>query len=306
MLFSMNLFSNSFTNPIYKIIAEKTRKQWGANDKIRNAQFTLPENIEITNDISYGPYGKFNTLSVYRPKTTEKLPCIVSFHGGGFFYGNTEVYQFYSADLATRDFVVMCFNYRLCPEKKFPSPLEDASKAIKWLIKNADQYNMDLEKLYFVGDSAGSNLAITFTTMLCNPEYAKLFDFEVPQIKPKALGLNSSLFDLELATDKMSVMLTKAYVGKMTKKKKEMLNYNNYLTEDFPPCYITSAPGDFLLYQNQHQIDLFNKKGIENRFKIYGEKDDPNAVHVFHLNLVLDIAKQCNNEECEFFREKIK
>lgn len=303
MSLSTNIFARVFSYPIYKIVAEKTRKDWAANDAKRDANFNLPETIQITEDIIYGPYGKYNTLNVYRPKTTEKLPCILNFHGGGFFYGDAKTYQYYSADLATRDFVVVCFNYRLCPEKIFPSPLEDANNAYKWLISNADKYNIDLDKIFFVGDSAGANLAITYATMVYNQDYAKLYKLETPVIKPKALGLNSSLFDLELATDKMSVLLRKAYVGRLTEKKKEMLCFNKFITEDFPPCYITSAPGDFLLYQNQYQIDSLNSKGIENKFKIYGTEGDPNAVHVFHLNLVLDIAKECNDEECEFFKQ---
>ncbi len=35
--------------------------------------------------------------------------------------------------------------------------------------------------------------------------------------------------------------------------------------------------------------------------KVYGTKDNQNAEHFFHVNISLDIAKQCNDDECNFF-----
>ena len=74
------------------------------------------------------------------------------------------------------------------------------------------------------------------------------------------------------------------------------------MEKDFPPSFITSAPNDFLLGQAKFFADFLASKEIVTRLKIYGNKDDLQACHVFHLNQKLDIAKMCNDDECEFFK----
>jgi len=287
------------TNPIYKIVAMKFRRNWAKGDYLRDKDFSVPENVEVKRNISYGPKGRWNLLDVNVPKNAvEPLPVIVNFHGGGFFYGTKETYSIYAADLASRGFAVINFNYRLSPENRFPKQLEDCNNVINWICKNAKDYNLDLNKVYFVGDSAGANLVYFYSTIVTNPEYAKLYKFNAAALKPKAVALNCGLY--EIAQD-INDLVSKAYVGSGAKKYAENLNVGKYVTKDFPPAYIVSAPNDFLLCQLQPLADLLSSKGVAAETKVYGTKEDPNAVHVFHLNMRLDYGKQCNDDECEFF-----
>ena len=54
-------------------------------------------------------------LDVYRPKLNikGKLPVIMSVHGGGWVYGDKDVYQWYCMNLAQRGFAVVNYSYRL-------------------------------------------------------------------------------------------------------------------------------------------------------------------------------------------------
>lgn len=287
-------------NPILKIMARKYRKAWAKNDLNRDKSFTIPQNVQVIKDISYGPKKKWNLLDVNLPKNANKLlPCIVSFHGGGFFYGTKETYQFYAADLASRNFAVINFNYRLSPENQFPNHLEDCNLVLTWLKENAEKYNIDLDKLYFVGDSAGAHLAYFYSTILTNPAYARLYNFKIPSIRPKAIGLNCGLYRID--TQKNPV-LAKSYFGSVKKSNQKEDEILNYITKDFPPSFITSAPNDFLLDQAKSFADFLASKEIVTILKIYGNKDDLQACHVFHLNQKLDIAKMCNDDECAFFK----
>lgn len=289
------------TNPIHIIVANKFRKDWAKNDRLRDMKYSIPESVEVIHDISYGPKNKWNLLDLNIPKTLkEPLPVIVNFHGGGFFYGTKETYKIYAGDLAGRGFAVVNFNYRLSPENKFPAQLEDCNNAFTWVCNNAQKYNLDLSKVYFVGDSAGANLVYFYSTILTNADYAKLYNFTVPEIKPKAVALNCGLY--EIAND-INPLVSKAYVGPGKKKYAENLQIEKYVTADFPPAYVVSAPNDFLLCQLQPLVDLLQGKGVQVVSKIYGTKEDPNAVHVFHLNMSLDYGKQCNDDECDFFRK---
>lgn len=281
--------------------AKKMRKEWAKGDAIRDKDYSVPETVEVIKDIPYGPHKKWNLLDVNRPKSYNgKLPCIVSFHGGGWFYGDKELYRFYTSNLATRGFAVVSFNYRLCPEHPFPAHIEDCNAAITWLSKNADQYDIDLNRLFFVGDSAGANLVYHYSTLLTNPDFVKLYDFEVPDVKPKAVGLNCGTYNIDEQLENNNVL--QAYIQN-PKKYAEHIKVKNYVTEKFPAVYIMSAPNDFLRTEVEPMVEFFKAKNIPVTSKIYGTKEDPDTCHVFHVNLKLAIATECNDDECNFFKK---
>lgn len=289
------------TNLIHKIVALKLRRNWAKGDALRDAPFSIPDTVQVKKDIPYGEKKFWNLLDLNIPKNVDgPLPVIVNFHGGGFFYGTKETYKIYAGDLAKRGFGVINFNYRLSPENTFPAHLEDCNKVLNWLYENATEYNLDLTKVYFVGDSAGASLVYFYSTILTNPEYAALYNFKLPPVTPKAVALNCGLYKIE---DDTNDLVFKAYVGKNKKKYSEHMQIEKYVTDKFPPAYIASAPNDFLLPQVEPMASLLKSKGGSVETKIYGTKEDSNAVHVFHLNMRLDYGKQCNDEECDFFRK---
>ena len=70
------------------IVSFMMRRGCKKSDVKRDAGLVYPDNVVRVEDISYGPH-KMNVLDVYRPSTTqEKLPVIVSVHGGGWVYGD--------------------------------------------------------------------------------------------------------------------------------------------------------------------------------------------------------------------------
>ena len=72
------------------------RETFNDGDEIRDEGLTTPEDVERFDGISYGPDRKWNTLDVYRPKNhSGRLPVIISFHGGGWVYGDKESCQYY-------------------------------------------------------------------------------------------------------------------------------------------------------------------------------------------------------------------
>ena len=78
-----------------------------------------------------------------------------------------------------RGFTVVNINYRLAPENKFPAAVEDINMAVKFIEEQGKDYFIDKDRLVMVGDSAGGQLVSHYAAILTNPEFAKLFDFEV-------------------------------------------------------------------------------------------------------------------------------
>ena len=94
------------------------------------------------------------------PVWAEPAPALVYFHGGGFTVGSVDTHDALCRMFA-RDgrCVVMSVDYRLAPEYRFPTAVNDAFDALTWLHANAALYGIDPERMAVGGDSAGGTLA---------------------------------------------------------------------------------------------------------------------------------------------------
>ena len=93
------------------------------------------------------------------PQIKRKLPAVIFVPGGGFVSANKARMPQLRMYLAERNFVVASINYRTVPNAKFPQPIEDVKSAIRFLKANAQKFNVDPEKIFVIGDSAGGYLA---------------------------------------------------------------------------------------------------------------------------------------------------
>ena len=177
-------------------IALRVREMFTKGDHERDAGNTTPADVERFDDIVYGTDEKWQVLDVYRPKGMKgKLPVIISFHGGGWVYGDKDVYQWYTMNLAERGFAVINFTYRLAPEFQFPAPLEDCNLVVKWMLAHKDEYGFDTENVFAVGDSAGAHGLALYCDFLTNKDYAAKFAFTAPAgFHFNAVALNCGVY----------------------------------------------------------------------------------------------------------------
>jgi acetyl esterase len=88
------------------------------------------------------------------------LPVVLYLHGGGFTIGSLETHDSLCRQLALRSGVaVVALDYRLAPEHRFPTAVEDAWAAMQWLAAHAHRIGLDGTRLAVGGDSAGGTLA---------------------------------------------------------------------------------------------------------------------------------------------------
>jgi acetyl esterase len=99
-------------------------------------------------------------LRIYSPRTDGVKPVLLYFHGGGFVLGGIDTFEGVTSNLAEKtDCIVVAVGYRLAPEHKFPTAVEDSYAALKWVAENASNMNGDSERVAVIGESAGGNLA---------------------------------------------------------------------------------------------------------------------------------------------------
>ena len=276
------------------------------SDKKRDAAIPIPQGVTQCRDLSYGSYGDENLLDVYYPEgTAASLPTIVSIHGGGYTYGNKEIYLRYCMDLARRGFAVVNFNYRLAPKWKFPAPLEDTNAVLSWMVKNAERFHLDPQRVILIGDSAGAQLTSQYAAMLANPEYASHFIMDLPPITIRAVGLFCGMYDLKARASEKRSGLHGDYLGKALPLDDPRFNVLASIGENYPPAFIATSYEDFLHDMAQPMADFLTAKGIPNVCKCYGKAGDKKVGHVFHVNIALPEATQCNDDATAFWRQYV-
>jgi acetyl esterase len=81
-------------------------------------------------------------------------------HGGGFVIGSLQTHDSLCRQLALRSGgAVVALAYRLAPEHRFPTAVDDAWAALQWLHAQAGALGLDGARLAVGGDSAGGTLA---------------------------------------------------------------------------------------------------------------------------------------------------
>lgn len=101
-------------------------------------------------------------LRVYRPSPEHGLPVHVFFHGGGWWLGSIDEDV---VDATCRErclgahCVVVSVEYRLAPEHRFPTAVEDCFAALTWSHAHASEIGGDPGTMSVGGVSAGANLA---------------------------------------------------------------------------------------------------------------------------------------------------
>lgn len=277
------------------------RMRWSHNDHFRDRNLCIPRDVEAFYDVPYvdDDLGEWHLMDVYRPKNVPVvLPTIVSVHGGGYFYGNKELYRHYCMGLAQLGFGVVNFNYRVAPEYRFPAPLEDVNSVLTWLEEHGAEYGLDTNNLFMVGDSAGAQIASQYAAIWSNEDYAALFGFAVPEVRIRAVGLNCGMYDLPSRPDPVM----QDYLGDLFGSDDPRLDVYSAIDSRYPPSYLISSYGDFLLACCQPMAELLKSRGVDTEYKIYGRPGDLRVGHVFHVNMRMNEGKEANRDETTFFR----
>lgn len=295
-----------------KELINELRAEWKKGDDTRDSGLSdKVEGVTRYNNINYGLYGSYNLLDVYRPDNTEKVPVIINSHGGGNFYGTKETYQYYCLFLAKQGYAVINFNYRLAPDYQFPANLEDAWRVFNWVSEHADEYNLDTDHVFLVGDSAGGTMTEQLSTIYTNDEYRQRFGFNKTDLHLRAAALNCGGFFTrnykELPKDTLKGMAYVAGLYNSTHQDNaqyDLTKTEDYINSNFLPVYVMTSSDDFIRSSSISLDKFLTEKKINHEFHDYGSKDNPRP-HVFHINQKDDLAKKCNLDELRFFKENM-
>ncbi|WP_245583404.1 pectinesterase family protein [Salinimicrobium terrae] len=122
----------------------------------------ISERIEASENVVYKSTSEKDLAAdIYLPMAEkgEKFPAVLLIHGGGWLTGSKENLRPLAQQLAAEGYVAITAAYRLGTEATYPAGVIDLKDAVKWMKKNADQYNINQDKIAILGASAGAQLA---------------------------------------------------------------------------------------------------------------------------------------------------
>ena len=101
----------------------------------------------------------------YRPSDTPR-GTLLYLHGGGFTIGSLETHDSLCRQLALHSGAeLLALDYRLAPEHRFPTAVDDAWAALRWLAEQGASQGFDAQRLAVAGDSAGGTLAAVLSIL---------------------------------------------------------------------------------------------------------------------------------------------
>lgn len=131
---------------------------------IANAQPSAP--VVTKTDVIYGRVeGSALLANLAYPDGPALKPAIISVHGGRWRAGNrADASSIKVTQWAEFGFFAMSIDYRLVGGSPAPAPQLDLLCAIRWVHAHAEEYRIDPERIYLIGQSAGGQMVSLVAT----------------------------------------------------------------------------------------------------------------------------------------------
>ncbi len=148
-------FAASGAKPIAEMTVEEAR---GLTGQLAELYGSGPE-METVQDGTIPASGGSVPYRLLSPSTNPK-GVIVYYHGGGWVIGNLPDFDVLGRVLADRTgCAVILVDYRMAPEYRFPTAVDDSWQALRWVDAHLDQIVGRRVPIVVAGDSAGGNLS---------------------------------------------------------------------------------------------------------------------------------------------------
>ncbi|RRV07540.1 alpha/beta hydrolase [Pseudomonas sp. v388] len=111
--------------------------------------------------------GQKVALKIVRPADVKgDLPVFMFFHGGGWVLGDFPTHQRLIRDLVVGSGAVAVYvDYTPSPEARYPTAINQAYAATRWVAEHGQQIGVDGKRLAVAGNSVGGNMAAVVALM---------------------------------------------------------------------------------------------------------------------------------------------
>lgn len=227
--------------------------------------------VIIENDKTYGSTGKRDLkCDIYSPPDSNAPNAsILLLHGGGWMSGDRKQLKPYAIQLARYGFVCVCAEYRLIQEATWPAQIYDVKAALRWMRANAQDLNINPEKICVSGNSAGGHLSLVLAGSQNIPELEGSGGCEGISTHVAAVcGIYAPAeIRLEYHPELMGALLGKD-ANEDTEKQ---ASPSHYLSKDFPPTLLVHGSEDELV-PPRSSFELYarlKEEGVASEIHVY-------------------------------------
>ncbi|MCH1609243.1 MAG: alpha/beta hydrolase [Flavobacteriaceae bacterium] len=178
--------------------------------------------------------------------------------------------------LINEGYTVFSINHRATPRFKFPDPIDDAQRAVRYIRHNADKFKINPDKIGAIGGSSGGNIVLMIALLdgsgrtddddPINRESAKVQ--AVIARAPVTTFLNQSLYKngVYLGLRGKEIERANSLEYQIAKKASPVA----HATPDDPPVLLMHGDLDKTvpIIHSQMLVDSLNKYGVENELMV--------------------------------------
>lgn len=275
--------------------------------------------VHMEKDLSYDSAHQEGNLDIIAPKEfSGKLPVIFWVHGGAFLGGDKSDITEYAVQVASKGFIVVNMNYELAPSAIYPTPLYQVEEAYQFIEKNAEAYGIDMDRLYFAGDSAGAQIISQFVNVQVEEEYSSLIGIEGSVSPDQIAGvlLFCGPYDVSKFGDLSDSFLINflfdrvgwAYIGERdwgSSDQVKQASVIDHVSAHFPPTFITDGNTGSFEEQGLELADKLNKNDVE-IVDVFYSQEEAELGHEYQFIMDTPQAENTFNQLIEFLADTSK
>jgi len=209
-------------------------------------------------------------IFIVRPTgVSETLPVFMFFHGGGWVLGDFPTHKRFVRDLVVYSGAAAVFvEYTRSPEAKYPTAINEAYAATKWVAENAASIKVDSKRFAIAGNSVGGNMTAAIALM------AK--DKKGPEIKLQVLfwPVTNASFDTvsyqqyaneRFLTKNMMIWFWDNYMDRGDQRKEKYASPLQASLEELkglPPALVQTAENDVLRDEGESYARKMDEAGV--------------------------------------------
>ena len=289
-----------------KPVEQSTPDEARESMRTRTAALGPVEDVAAVSDHHVPVKGGEITVRVYSPAGHGPHPVLIFYHGGGWVIGDL-----YTHDGICRALVnaagcaVASVDYRLAPEFKYPTPVEDSYAGLQWVVANAARLGLDPARLAVGGDSAGGNLAAVMALLARDRHGPRLmlqvliypvtnYDFSTPSYRENATGY-------VLTTDAMRWFRRHDLAREDQRREPSASPLLPKSLADLPPALVITAGCDPLRDEGEAYAKRLREAGVSVTLTQY-----PGMFHGFlRMTRILDQARAVLGETAGALRKAL-
>lgn len=237
----------------------------------QGAAVRMASSYRVVPNVVYSVADNFESkLDLYLPRGQQgPVPTLIQIHGGGWVGGSKESNSLTFLPYLEMGWAVVNVEYRLGRVGLAPAAVEDCLCALRWVIRNAEEYNLDPSRIVVTGYSAGGHLALTTAFI---PASAGL-DRQCPGNEPMRVAAVINWYGITDVGDLLEGANMRTYavqwMGSMPNREEiaERVSPLTYVRDGLPPVLTIHGDADPTVpYQHGVRLrDALNQAGVPNR-----------------------------------------